>query len=70
MSLKYDGCALFRQRIVAATLSGKTLKCKNIRENDDFPGIQDFEANFLALIEKISDGRYQKNYFDLNNGNY
>lgn len=56
MSLKYEGSALFRQRIVSATLSGKVLKIVNIRQNDEFPGLQEFEANFLQLIEKISDG--------------
>lgn len=29
---------------------------KNIRNEDDSPGIQDFEANFLRLIEKITNG--------------
>jgi RNA 3'-terminal phosphate cyclase-like protein len=54
--LKYQGCSLFRQRITAATLSGKTLKIEKIREKDDAPGLQDFEGNFLRLIEKIVDG--------------
>lgn len=62
MSLKYEGSALFRQRIVSATLSGKTLKVVNIRQDDEFPGLQDFEANFLQLIEKISDGKSIINY--------
>ena len=56
MALKYEGCVLFRQRIVAATLSGKVLKISKIRNDDEFPGLQDFEANFLKLIESISDG--------------
>lgn len=54
--LKYEGCRNFRQRIVASTLSGKTLKIINIRNDDEAPGLHDFEANFLRLIEKISDG--------------
>ena len=58
MSLKYEGSALFRQRIISATLSGKVLKIVNIRHDDEYPGLQDFEANFLQLIEKISDGKY------------
>lgn len=55
--LKYEGCSNFRQRIVASTLSGKTLKISNIRSDDEFPGLQDFEASFLRLIEKLSDGK-------------
>lgn len=58
MVLKYEGCSQFRQRIVAATLSGKPLKIVKIREEDESPGLQDFEANFLRLIEKLCDGKW------------
>lgn len=54
--LQYRGCSNFRQRIVAATLSGKTLKISEIRQDDESPGLHDFEANFLRLIEAMSDG--------------
>jgi len=55
--LKYSGCTLFRQRVVASCLSGKPLKIDKIREDDDEqPGLHDFEANFLRLVEKLSDG--------------
>jgi RNA 3'-terminal phosphate cyclase-like protein len=54
--LQYRGCAHFRQRIVAATLSGKSLRISEIREDDESPGLQDFEANFLRLIESMCDG--------------
>jgi RNA 3'-terminal phosphate cyclase-like protein len=58
-SLKYSGSGMFRQRIVAAVLSNKPLKIDKIRQNhDQFPGLQDFEANFLRLIEAITDGKY------------
>jgi RNA 3'-terminal phosphate cyclase-like protein len=50
------GCALFRARIVTSIISGKSIIIKDIRSEDDSPGIQDFEANFLRLIEKIADG--------------
>lgn len=56
--LKFSGSSLFRQRIVAAILSNKTLKIDRIRENHpEFPGLQDYEANFLRLIESITDGK-------------
>ena len=54
--LKYQGCALFRQRITASLLSGNILKVDKIREKDDSPGLQDYEANYLRFIEKICDG--------------
>lgn len=56
-TLKYQGCSLFRQRIVASLLSGQPLKIEHIRSKDDAPGLQDFEANFLRLIEKLTDGK-------------
>jgi RNA 3'-terminal phosphate cyclase len=56
MALRYEGCTQFRQRIVAATLSQKSLRIDKIRDQDDSPGLNDFEANFLRLIEKITDG--------------
>jgi len=44
---------------VAATLSGKSLRINEIRSGqlDELrPGLQDFEASFLRLVEKMSDG--------------
>lgn len=56
-TLRYEGCAHFRARIIAATLSGRPIRIDKIRsENFDAPGLQDFEASFLRLIDKISDG--------------
>ena len=64
MALRYEGCSQFRQRIVAATLSQKNLRIDKIREQDDSPGLHDFEANFLRLIEKITDGTLCIRSFD------
>lgn len=56
-SLKYSGSQTFRQRIASSILSSKSLKIEKIRiDNDEFSGLQDFEANFLKLIESITDG--------------
>ena len=41
---------------MAATLSQRNLRIDKIREQDASPGLHDFEANFLRLIEKITDG--------------
>ena len=55
-SLRFEGCQAFRYRLVASILSGKPLRIDNIREKDEFPGLQEFEASFLRLIEKLSNG--------------
>ena len=38
--LTYEGCNFFRQRLVLATLSGKSVKIKNIRAIEDDPGLR------------------------------
>jgi RNA 3'-terminal phosphate cyclase-like protein len=50
------GCAQFRQRIVFATLSGKRLRVDGIRANEENPGLRDFEASFLRLVEALTNG--------------
>lgn len=56
--LKFKGSTLFRQRIVASILSSRPLHISHIREEDqETTGLQDFEANFLRLIEAITDGK-------------
>ncbi|XP_072311400.1 RNA 3'-terminal phosphate cyclase-like protein [Eucyclogobius newberryi] len=54
--LVYDGCNFFRQRLVLATLSGKRVKIKNIRSREDEPGLRDFEASFIRLLDKVTNG--------------
>ncbi|KYQ93340.1 RNA 3'-terminal phosphate cyclase family protein [Tieghemostelium lacteum] len=54
--LKYQGCTHFRQRIICATLSGRPIKITNIRDEDEKPGLRDFEASFLRLIDKVTNG--------------
>lgn len=41
---------------MGSILSGKTLFIRDIRADSDSPGLVDFEASFLRLIEKIMDG--------------
>lgn len=44
--LTYEGCNFFRQRLILATLSGRTVRIKNIRANsEEEPGLQ---GNVLA----------------------
>lgn len=54
--LKFKGSQHFRQRLVCATLSGRPLRIDGIREQDENPGIRDYEACLLRLIEKVTDG--------------
>ena len=56
MSLKFRGSQELRLRLVCATLSGKSIRIEGIRERDQNPGLQDFEACLLRLLEKITDG--------------
>ena len=54
--LKLQGSQHFRQRLVLATLTGKTIRIDDIRAKDQDPGLRDFEASLLRLVEKISQG--------------
>ncbi|TIA90552.1 hypothetical protein E3P99_01515 [Wallemia hederae] len=47
---------LLRQRLVIATLLGRPLRIDAIRSDSDNPGITDYEAGFLRLLEKLTNG--------------
>jgi RNA 3'-terminal phosphate cyclase len=40
MTLQFDGCAYFRQRLVLSTLSCTPIKIKNIRSQENEPGLR------------------------------
>ncbi|KJE90878.1 RNA 3'-terminal phosphate cyclase-like protein [Capsaspora owczarzaki ATCC 30864] len=54
--LRYSGAAYFRQRIVLSVLSGRPVRIDNIRSTEDSPGLSEYEANFLKLIDKLTNG--------------
>ncbi|KAJ7424560.1 RNA 3'-terminal phosphate cyclase-like protein [Pitangus sulphuratus] len=54
--LSYAGCNFLRQRLVRATLSGRPLKIRKIRAKEEDPGLRDFEASFIRLIDKVTNG--------------
>lgn len=54
--MEYEGCNFFRQRVILATVSGKTLKIRNIRSKEEHPGMKEFEASFIRLMDKITNG--------------
>jgi RNA 3'-terminal phosphate cyclase-like protein len=54
--LRFKGSQSFRQRLVCATLSGRQIRIDDIRVADENPGLRDFEACFLRLLEKLTNG--------------
>lgn len=50
------GSACFRYKLALATLTGTKLKLTDVRSDDVNPGLTEAEANFLQLIQKITDG--------------
>ena len=60
--ITYTGCSMFRERIATSLLSGKAFRVNEIRseyiagDQQTRIGLQDFEASFLRLVDKITDG--------------
>lgn len=51
-----DGAESLRVKLILSVLSGKPIKLKNIRRDEDEPGLQDYEVNLLKLIDLITNG--------------
>ena len=51
-----NDCTNFRYKILCATLSNHSLIIDKIRIDEDIIGLKNYEANFLRLIEKVSNG--------------
>jgi RNA 3'-terminal phosphate cyclase-like protein len=52
-----DGAAQFRQRLVVSILSNRPILIRNIRSDDlQHPGLKDYEANFLKLLDTLTNG--------------
>lgn len=54
--LKYEGSNYFRQRLILSTLSARSVRITKIRHNDVEPGLKEYEANFLRLLDEITNG--------------
>ena len=55
--IPFQGHLHLRQILVLATLSGKSVKITNIRPDDeDHPGLADYEASLIRLFEKVTNG--------------
>uniref|UniRef100_A0AC35GGM9 RNA 3'-terminal phosphate cyclase-like protein n=1 Tax=Panagrolaimus sp. PS1159 TaxID=55785 RepID=A0AC35GGM9_9BILA len=55
-ALTFEGCNLFRQRIVYSILSGRRIEVNEIRPHDESPGVKEHEVKLLSLIEKVTNG--------------
>lgn len=54
--LRFEGSTQLRQRLICSTLSSRPIRIDRIREHDQNPGLRDFEACLLRLLEKITNG--------------
>lgn len=54
--LRFEGSAHFRTRILFSTLAGRPIRIDNIRADDPSPGLRDYEASLLRLMEKMTNG--------------
>ncbi|TMS35549.1 hypothetical protein L596_002929 [Steinernema carpocapsae] len=54
--LSFEGCNFFRQRFVMSLLSGRPIIVRNIRASEEAPGIKEFEAKLISLLENVSNG--------------
>ncbi|KAL5489816.1 hypothetical protein ACEPAI_4648 [Sanghuangporus weigelae] len=54
--LNFSGHLHFRHRLVLSVLSGKPVRIDRIRSEDKDPGLRDFEASLLRLMEKVTNG--------------
>lgn len=55
--LVYRGSNFLKQRLILATLSGKSVKIINIRSGDiDGPGTREFEMSLIRLLDKVTNG--------------
>lgn len=56
--LRFTGHRNFRQRLILSLVSQRPVRIDSIRPDSSSPGIRDFEANFLRLLEKITNGSH------------
>lgn len=55
-TLRYRGSNFLRQRLCLATISGRSIVITDIRPQDEQPGLRDYEASFVRLLDKLCDG--------------
>eukprot|EP00092_Neocalanus_flemingeri_P013688 GFUD01014761.1.p1 GENE.GFUD01014761.1~~GFUD01014761.1.p1 ORF type:complete len:379 (-),score=116.70 GFUD01014761.1:75-1211(-) len=53
---EYTGSNFLRQRLVLATLTSRSVRISSIRTREDDPGLQEAEAGFIRLLDKLTNG--------------
>lgn len=53
-SLTLHGSNHLKQKLILATISGKSIKITDIRKDEN--GLQEFEINVIRLIDKLTNG--------------
>ena len=56
--LEYEGTANFRTRLVLACLASRPVRITKIRPDDESPGLAAFEASFIRLLDKLTNGTH------------
>jgi RNA 3'-terminal phosphate cyclase-like protein len=54
--LEFNGHAYLRQHILLSILSQRQIIVKNIRSEEENPGLLQYEISLLKLIEKVTNG--------------
>lgn len=54
--MEFSGHQYLRQLLVLSVLSHRQIIIKNIRSQEQNPGLADFELNLLKLLEKVTNG--------------
>jgi len=57
-TLEYEGTANFRARLVLSCLSARPVRIRAIRPDDESPGLSSFEASFVRLLDKLTNGTH------------
>lgn len=55
-ALVFSGCNYLKQRLLLATLSGKSIRIEKIREFNVEIGLRDYEINLIRLFDKVTNG--------------
>lgn len=56
--LRFTSHRYFRSRLILSVLSGRPVRIDAIRADSSSPGLRDYEASFLRLLEKVTNGSH------------
>ena len=52
----FKGSSFLKLKLLLATLSGKSIRITDIRNNDENRGLKEYEVNLIRLFDKITNG--------------